>query len=78
MYIVDTKTIFGNALLELLAGTAINYISVRQITEICGLSSRSFYNYFADKFDLMNYVYYCANESCWFENGKPCCGLYGG
>ena len=72
MYSVDIKTIFANALMQLLLSKPISDIPVKEITEIAGLSYRTFYNYFKDKYDLMHFVYYHINEQCWFNNGVPC------
>ncbi len=69
---INVRTELAAALCDLLSTTPITEISVRQVTQSCGLSSRTLYNYFRDKYDLMHFIYYCANEKCWFENGKPC------
>lgn len=66
------KALFTNSLTELLKTKQIQNISVREISEGCGLSSRSFYNHFADKNDLVKYSYLILNEEAWFENGKLC------
>ncbi len=71
MYTTDIKIVFADALIQLLTTKPMQSISVRQIAEQCDLSSRSFYNYFEDKFDLMNFIYYHINESSWFQDGKP-------
>lgn len=70
MFTVSIRDVFAQALKELLADRNIQYIQVKEIAEKSGLSSRSFYNYFKDKYDLAHYIYYCMNESCWFQDGE--------
>lgn len=72
MYTKDIKLILADSLRELLKTKSIQSISVKQITDNCGLSTRSFYNYFADKYDLANFIYYTVNEVAWFQDGLPC------
>jgi AcrR family transcriptional regulator len=52
----STKEIFVDSLIDLLAETSYEKITVRQIAENCGLSSRSFYNHFKDKNHLLFYL----------------------
>ena len=67
MYYYDVKQVLARSLLTLLQEQPIQNISVRQITEQCDISSRTFYNYFSDKYDLMHYLYYSLNEECCFD-----------
>ncbi len=65
------RQILARSLEKLLREEPITEITVKEITGNCGLSTRTFYNYFSDKFDLMCFYYYTRNESCWFENDHP-------
>ncbi len=65
------KQILARSLEKLLMEKPITDITVREIAGNCGLSTRTFYNYFADKFDLMCFYYYTLNEACWYKQGKP-------
>lgn len=68
----DVRELLTQSLLELLDTEPIQNISVRAIADNCSVSTRTFYNHFFDKHDLVNYVYCTMNESCWFENGRKC------
>ena len=52
----NTKEIFGEAMLELLKTKTIESITVGQIVEKSGFSAKSFYNHFADKYELMLWI----------------------
>ncbi len=52
-----TKEFLAKTALEMLSNDSVNNISVRKIAEKCGVSTRTFYNYFHDKYDLFLYVY---------------------
>ena len=69
---INVRLELAGAMLDLLHQTPITDLSVRQITNHCGLSSRTFYNHFRDKYDLMDFLYYISSEQCWFRNGKVC------
>ena len=51
-----TKELLSDSIIDLLGRKNINNITVREITENCGVSTRSFYNYFKDREDLLYYV----------------------
>ena len=61
---VNMKKIFANALSELLEVKPLNKISVTDIAKKCGVSRQTFYNYFNDIYDLIEWYYIQeANES---------------
>lgn len=47
----------GMSLMEIAERKHVDKISVREICEGCGLSTRTFYNNFRDKYDLITWVY---------------------
>jgi len=51
-----TKELLSDSIIDLLSRKNINNITVREITENCGVSTRSFYNYFKDREDLLYHV----------------------
>ncbi|MEN6314426.1 MAG: dihydroxyacetone kinase transcriptional activator DhaS [Clostridiaceae bacterium] len=53
-----TKLAFADSLKRLMAKTAFNQISVKDIVDDCGLTRQAFYYHFKDKYDLMNWIYY--------------------
>lgn len=71
-----TKDRFALSLQELLDKKSIQDISVGDIVENAGLSSRTFYNYFRDKNELLSYIYRTTVEPFWFEGGRKN-SLYG-
>ncbi len=52
----SSKEIFMEAFLELTKTIPADRITVRQIVEESGLSSKTFYNHFSDKYALMSFV----------------------
>ncbi len=58
-----TKRALGQAFVELCKSAPIQKISVKGFAQFAGISRQTFYNYFKDKADLMNYAYeLAANE----------------
>ena len=55
----DTKDKFVRSLYELAKSNPIDKITVKQISENCGLTSQTFYNHFPDKFELALWAYKC-------------------
>ena len=53
-----TKEAFKTALKEMLVEYPFHKISVKDIAEYCGLSRNSFYYHFADKYELVNWIFY--------------------
>lgn len=63
--------IFKQTFCHIMTTQSIQTVTVKQICAASHLSSRTFYNNFTDKYDLMHYSYYVLNEECWYEGGKP-------
>ena len=53
----DEKAI-AEGLKELCHHKDFNKISVRDITEQCGLNRQTFYYHFQDKYELLDWIYY--------------------
>ena len=51
-----TKEIYRNALLALSKSQPLSKITVKNILDSTGTAKQTFYNHFADKYDLINYV----------------------
>ena len=54
---MDTKTIFGESLLALNKTKDLDKITISDILRQAGFSRQTFYNHFADKYGLIQYVY---------------------
>ncbi len=54
---LTTKELFAESLMELLVVQPLTKITVGAISKNCGMSSRTFYNNFLDKYDLINWIY---------------------
>ena len=54
----STKSILAQALKELMSAQPFAKISVGDICTHCGVSRKSFYYHFQDKYDLMNWIFY--------------------
>lgn len=52
-----TKDLIAASLKELCLTKAADKITVREISNNCGISATTFYNHFQDKYDLMVWVY---------------------
>ena len=52
-----TKRALGNALKALMKERPFEKINVAHICERCGMSRKSFYYHFRDKYDLMNWIF---------------------
>lgn len=53
----STQNIIADAAEELLKANSIEDISIQDIVEACGTTRTTFYRYFQDKYDVMNWVY---------------------
>lgn len=53
-----TKEAYEIALKEMIVDIPLSKISVKDITSHCELSRNSFYYHFADKYELMNWIFY--------------------
>jgi AcrR family transcriptional regulator len=52
-----TKQLVFEATFELLQETELSHVSVRGIAQRAGITTRSFYNYFPDKYAVVNQIY---------------------
>lgn len=53
-----TKLALANAMKELMIDKPMSKITISDITEKCGMSRKSFYYHFKDKYDLVNWIFY--------------------
>ena len=54
---VKSKNRLANAMKECMKTTPVEKITVKQITEKCGLTRKTFYQNFLDKYDLINWCF---------------------
>ncbi len=52
-----TKLLFGNAMKELMLEKPFEKITISDLCERSGVSRRSFYRYFKDKYELIEWIY---------------------
>lgn len=64
---LTTKELFAESLMELLEAQPLDKITVGSIAKNCGMSSRTFYNNFLDKYDLINWIYVHRIEEAYEE-----------
>lgn len=57
------KDAIANSFVELAAEKPFKQTTIKDILTKCGISKQTFYNYFRDKYDLMNYVYLSGVEA---------------
>lgn len=53
----STKELLKESVIELVEKMPVNKVTVEMICENCGVSQRTFYNYFKDKYELISWVY---------------------
>lgn len=53
-----TKDLYKNTLLSLAKARPLNKVTLKEIIESSRTAKQTFYNHFADKYDLINYVIY--------------------
>ena len=53
-----TKKALASSLKDLLSKYKFNKITIKDITENCGVNRQTFYYHFKDKYDLVNWIYY--------------------
>ncbi|MBQ7704706.1 MAG: TetR family transcriptional regulator [Selenomonadaceae bacterium] len=51
---MTTKEVIAESLKELSASKPIGKITIKDIVQNCGLTSKTFYNHFQDKYNLIN------------------------
>lgn len=67
----STRDLIASSTLELLQTKRIDEFNVTDIVNNCGVSKRSFYNYFKDKYDVCNYIYDSVLDNyCWYVDGQ--------
>ena len=59
---------FSRTMIELLSKKPFENIMVSEICEISNYPRATFYNYFEDKYDLLNYCWDCFGEKIDFQN----------
>jgi len=66
------KQVFSDSFMKLCNQKPIKAITVKNIVDYCEISKQTFYNYFCDKYDLMNYIYQSGVQSILmrFENSN--------
>lgn len=63
-------TAFSNAFFNLLTEKSFEEISVNEICDAAGYPRATFYNYFNDKYDLLNYLWYRVSSKIQIEDYK--------
>lgn len=67
----STRDIIANTALELLQSKRVEDMTVAQIVHETGISNRTFYNHFRDKYDVCNYIYdRMLDGYCWLSDGR--------
>jgi len=71
----DVKDVIIDSVKEMVTEQKIQHLTVQEIAKKCGISTRSFYNFFLDKYDAVSAVYLKQvypflkeNLSEWYEN----------
>lgn len=57
-----TKDLLAESLKELCKTKSADKITIRELTQNCGLTAPTFYNHFRDKYELMAWIYNCEVE----------------
>lgn len=52
-----TEKALADALKELMITRSINKITVKEVTDVCGVTRRTFYNHFNDTYELLGWIY---------------------
>lgn len=67
----SVKDIIADTMMEMLEKSRLSNITITSICDDIGISGRTFYNYFKDKYEVCNYIYdRIIDNECWNENGK--------
>ncbi|MBQ3123172.1 MAG: TetR/AcrR family transcriptional regulator C-terminal domain-containing protein [Firmicutes bacterium] len=67
---LDLKELFATAFMNLCEKKAVGKITVNDIIDESNLSRKSFYNYFRDKHDLIQYCYRTRVEPQWYTEAN--------
>ena len=54
---LSTKELFAESIIELAEHQSLDKITITALSKNCGLSPRTFYDNFTDKYDLLNWIY---------------------
>ncbi|MBW4801242.1 TetR/AcrR family transcriptional regulator [Loigolactobacillus coryniformis] len=65
-----TLTAFSTTMYQLLSQKAFEQISVNEICELSNFPRATFYNYFDDKYDLVNYCWYILTQEIHLDDVK--------
>ncbi|MBY9079357.1 TetR/AcrR family transcriptional regulator [Paenibacillus sp. CGMCC 1.18879] len=65
-----TLEAFSNTMFDLLAKKSVESITVNELCEISNFPRATFYNYFDDKYDLLNYCWYLISKQLQLEQHK--------
>ena len=65
-----TKELIAASLKDLSKQKSMDKITVKEITQNCGLTHTTFYNHFKDKYDLIVWIYYTSVEKIVNKIGK--------
>lgn len=52
-----TRQLLADALLKIAKHKDVDKITIKEIVELCGLSSQTFYNHFSDKYELILWIH---------------------
>ncbi len=63
-----TKEYLEQSAIELFSQNPIDKVTVTDIVKNCGLTTRTFYNYFKDKYDIMNTCYISTLEDYYYHH----------
>lgn len=66
-----TKNALALSLKQLMKQTPINKITVKMVTDTCGVTRHTFYNHFHDVYDLLNWIF----ENEVIDELDQCCSL---
>ncbi|MDL2253818.1 TetR family transcriptional regulator [Ruminococcaceae bacterium OttesenSCG-928-I18] len=55
---IKTKELLADALKQLMADASIEQLGIQQICDVCGVHRKTFYYYFQNKYDLLNWIFY--------------------
>ena len=65
------RDIIADTALEKLNTKLVEELTVAEIIRDIGISNRTFYNHFRDKFDVCNYIYdRILDRECWLTDGR--------
>lgn len=62
-----TLDAFSKTMFEILSNKSFDDITVNELCEKCNFPRATFYNYFDDKYDLMNYCWYSLSRMIYLE-----------